>query len=206
MSRTTFAILLATATLGGGAIAHSAHAADQLVPGARLVITNKLPDQEKRNRIVVTGRSDSVSIQPPGSAGDPTCSGAGGGGGRLIVRSALTGETHVTDLPCENWTGRKTGSWRYNDREMDQGTCKRVEIRGQRTVRALCYGRGPTVLDFDLQPGVRQDPIDVVLEVGTAPERYCMRFGGKVGKDGSNGKMFTARKSPAPSACPDDLP
>ncbi len=200
MSRTTLAILLATATLAGGA---AAHAADQLVPGMRLVITNRLPDQEKRNSLTVTGRSSSISIQPPGSAGDPTCAGAGGGGGRLIVRSALTGETHTTELPCENWTGRKSGSWRYNDRELDDGTCKRVEIRGTRTVRVLCHGRGPTVLDFDLRPGERQDPIDVVLEVGTAPERYCMRFGGTVRKDGSDGKRFMARKSPAPSECPD---
>jgi len=200
MSRTTLAILLAAATLGGSA---TARAADQFVPGMRLVITNRLPDQEHRNRLTVTGRSGSVSIQPPGSAGDPTCTGEGGGGGRLTVRSALTGETHTTELPCENWTGRKAGSWRYNDREMDEGTCKRVEIRSNRTVRALCYGRGPSVLDFDLRPGDRQDPIDVVLEVGAVPERYCMRFGGTVGKDGSNGKNFMARKSAAPIACPD---
>jgi hypothetical protein len=204
MPRTALVALLAAAVAAPAA----AYAADQLVPGKRLLVVNTLPDREDRNRIILTARSADLAIAPPGSAGDPTCAGAGGGGARLTVRSTATGESHTTELPCQNWTGRKTGSWRYADREMDDGTCKTVQIRSTRTVRALCYGRGPTTLDFDLQEGTPQPPIDVTLELGAGPgaERYCLRFGGVVKNDGSNGKQFFARDSAAPTACAPAVP
>lgn len=178
-----------------------AAAATALLAGQRLVIVNRVPDNETRNRLTVTARSEELAISPPGSAGDPTCAGAGGGGGRLTVTSLTTGETHTTALPCQNWTGRKTGSWRYNDRVLADGTCQRVEIRSTRTLKAICVGRGPSVLGFDLREGQAQHPIDVKLEVGAGPDRYCMRFGGEVMLDGANGKKFLARDSAAPSAC-----
>ncbi|MEW6271871.1 MAG: hypothetical protein AB1689_21520 [Thermodesulfobacteriota bacterium] len=192
------AALAATAPSSAGAV-------DALLPGKRLVIDSHA-DQEKRNRIVLTARSADLAISPPGSAGDPTCEGAGGGGARLTFTSAATGESHTTELPCQNWTGRKTGSWRYADRQLDDGTCSVVQIRSTRTIRAVCLGRGPTVLDFDLAAGERQDPIDVTLELGTGPDRYCLRFGGVVKHDGSNGKKFFARDSGAPTACADPPP
>lgn len=176
-------------------------AATTLLAGKRLVINNRLPDNEARNKIMVAARSESLTISPPGSSGDPTCEGAGGGGGRLTVTSLTTGESHTTPLPCQNWTGRKTGSWRYNDRHLVDGTCKRVEIRSARTLKAICLGRGPSVLDFDLQQGKAQHPLDVVLEVGAGPDRYCLRFGGEVKLDGSNAKKFLARDSAAPAEC-----
>ncbi|MBM4247395.1 MAG: hypothetical protein FJ148_27010 [Deltaproteobacteria bacterium] len=178
-----------------------AGAAMTLLPGKRLVILNRAPDNEARNKITVTARSGDLAISPPGSNGDPTCTGAGGGGGRLTVTSLITDDTHTTPLPCQNWTGRKTGSWRYNDRFLGDGTCKRVEIRSSRTLKAICLGRGSSVLDFDLREGQAQHPIDVKLELGTGPDRYCMRFGGSVVLDGANGKKFLARDSAAPSDC-----
>lgn len=183
------------------AFAPSAHATDTLLGGKRLIIGNSLPDNEKRNRILVTARDDKLGIGAPGGTGDPTCAGAGGGGGRITFTSRTSGESHTTPLPCQNWTGRKTGSWRYRDLELDDGTCKVVQIRSTRTLHAICLGRGPTVLDFDLQPGQPQPPIDVVLEVGTGPDRYCMSFGGKVKSDGSDGRKFFASDSPAPTEC-----
>lgn len=186
--------------------AGTASATDSLLAGKRLVIANRVPDDEHRNRLVLTARSATLGIGAPGSAGDPTCAGAGGGGGRLTVTSAATGATHTTELPCENWTGRKTGSWRYNDREMDDSTCMRVEIRSTRSMKAICLGRGPSVLDFDLHPGEAQAPIDVVLELGTGPDRYCLTFGGTVKKDGSDGKTFFGRDSIAPVACATVVP
>jgi len=192
------AFLAGAMLIGAGG---TAHAADTLLAGKRLVIDNRLPDNEARNKIVVTARSATLGISPPGSAGDPTCEGAGGGGGRLTVTSATTGESHTTLLPCQNWTGRKTGSWRYNDRHLFDSTCMRVEIRSTRSLKAICLGRGPSVLDFDLRPGEPQQPIHVTLELGTGPDRYCMTFGGVVKKDGSDGKKFFARDSAAPGAC-----
>jgi hypothetical protein len=179
----------------------SARATDTLLAGKRLIIDNAVPDNETRNRIVVTARDESLGIAAPGSSGDPTCAGAGGGGGRITFTSVASGESHTTPLPCANWTGRKTGSWRYRDLELDDGTCKVVQIRSTRSLHAVCLGRGPTVLDFDLRAGQPQTPITVVLEVGTGPDRYCMSFGGRVKSDGSDGRKFFAADSAAPTRC-----
>jgi len=155
-------------------VPHRAHATDTLLAGKRLVIGNSVPDNEKRNRIVLTARDETLAISAPGSTGDPTCAGAGGGGGRITVTSRTSGESFTSVLPCQNWTGRKTGSWRYRDNELD-GPCQMVQIRSTRTLRATCVGRGPSVLDFDLVPGQPQAPID--------------------------GRKFFGQNSPAPGAC-----
>lgn len=194
--------LLATAlALAVWSTATPASATTTLLAGKRLMVNNLLPDKETRNKIMFTAHSEDLAISPPGSDGDPTCDGAGGGGGRITVTSLTSGESHTTVLPCENWTGRKTGSWRYNDRRLVAGTCQRVEIRSTRTLKAICVGRGPAELDFDLREGQAQHPIDVRLEVGAGPDLYCMRFGGTIKLDGSNGKKFLARDSAAPISC-----
>jgi len=200
--------ILGIALLSGAALAAgaNAHAADTLLGGKRLIIGNSAPDSEKRNRIVVTARDATLGISAPGSAGDPTCDGAGGGGARITFTSVTSGESHTTLLPCQNWTGRKTGSWRYRDTELDDSTCQVVQIRSTRTLRAVCLGRGPTLLDFDLVEGQAQTPIDVTLELGTGPDRYCLRFGGTVKADGANGRKLFASDSPAPVACAPPAP
>lgn len=179
----------------------AALATDALLAGKRLVIDNRVPDDERKNRIILSARSESLAIGLPGGTGDPTCEGPGGGGARITFTSAATGASHTTVLPCENWTGRKTGSWRYADRKLQSSTCTMVQLRSTRALRATCLGRGPTELDFDLVPGQAAGPIDVTLELGSAPDRYCLRFGGTVKHDGSDGKKFFARDSAAPGAC-----
>lgn len=195
------ALVTGAMLLGGSDVAGAA--TDSLLAGTRLVIENRVPDDESRNKLIVSARSDFLAISPPGSDGDPTCAGAGGGGARLTVTSATTGESHTTELPCHLWTGRKTGSWRYADRLLSASTCKMVQIRSTRMLRATCLGKGTSLLDFDLQPGQAQHPIDVTLELGTGPDRYCLRFDGRVRFDGSDGRKFMATDSPAPVACAD---
>lgn len=198
MRRTSIAALLALTGLAAGA---RALAADHLVPGRRLVIKNQIPDNEQRNRILLSARSGALTMAAGGSGGDPTCTGAGGGGGQITFTSSASGESHTSPLPCQNWKAGR-GAYRYQDRAVADGTCKLIVLRGGRVLRATCLGRGPTVLDYDLRVGQRQDPIDVTLELGTEPYRYCMRFGGNVRADGSDGTSFFARESAAPAACP----
>lgn len=194
-------LLLAAVAVAPG----TTRAADHLVDGRRLVIKNRVPDNEQRNRVIFAARSGALALAPPGSAGDPTCAGVGGGGALLTISSARSGQSHSTPLPCQNWSAAPSG-YKYRDRELDDGTCKLIVIRDGRVLRATCLGSGPTNLDYDLQVGQSQDPIDVSLELGTGPERYCLSFGGTVRADGSNGASFFARNSPAPTACPGPLP
>jgi hypothetical protein len=174
-----------------------------LLGGSRLAITNKLPDDATKNRLGCLAKGLAIVVPSPGSSGDPTCIGAGGGGGSITFHSASSGQTVTSPLPCANWHSVKGGSgYRYLDRQLDDGPCRVIEIKQGRLLRALCHGRGATTLDFDLVAGQPQPPVDVSLRVGSAPQLYCLSFGGKILKDGSDGKAFLAKDAPPPAvAC-----
>jgi len=180
------------------------------IAGSRLLIRNKLPDDENKNEIVLVAKDNNVTAGAIGSGSDPRCTDAGGSGsgGTLIVSSQVCGQAHATSLPCQDWTlvGKNPGvgsipkGYKYTDGELDDGTCKVIVIRNGRRVKALCLGKGPTRLDYDLQEGRAQAPVDVVLTAGT--QSYCAEFGGSIKKDGTNGKVFKAINASPPSVCP----
>jgi streptogramin lyase len=203
--RTRLAVAVALAAF---VLAGSAHAADLTVAGTKLLIRNKLPDDESKNQILFFSKDTSVAAAKLGSDGDPTCGGAGGGGGTASFTSLASGETHTTPLPCENWRavgaaaeGEIPGGYQYRDGELDDGTCKTVTIAHQKQVKAVCSGKGPTSLDYDLEAGTPQDPVRVVITAGSASQRYCASLGGTVRKTGEDGKTFLAKNAGAPASC-----
>ena len=119
--------------------------AASLVGGSRLTITNKIPDDSAKNRLSCLAKGDAIVVPSPGSSGDPTCVGAGGGGGSITFRSPSSGQTVTSPLPCANWHSVKGGSgYRYLDRELDDGPCRVIEVKQGKLLRALCHGRGAT--------------------------------------------------------------
>ena len=64
-------------------------------------------------------------------------------------------------------------------------------------MKALCQGKGPADLSYDLQEGQAQEPVSVVLTTGAA-NTYCAEFGGEVKKDGTDGRSFAAKEAGAP--------
>lgn len=185
-----------------------AYAADQTVVGRKLLIKNKVPDDESKNQIVFFSEDGSIAAGALGSDEDPTCGGAGGGGGTASFTSPTSGQSHSTPLPCQNWKiigkatpGEIPTGYRYSDGELDDGTCKVVSITHQNLVKAVCSGKGPTNLDYDLQQGTSQDPVRVVITAGSAPRRYCASLGGTVKRDGDDGKTFLAKDAGAPASC-----
>lgn len=196
-----FALAAGLLAAGSGGMAL---AASQSVYGQRLIIKNSIPEDEARNKIVVVAKSGLIATPQPLSGGDPTCTGAGGGGATLEVTSPTSGETVTLALPCQNWgVNRRGGGFKYLDRNLTTSACRSVLVKTARGIKATCQGRGPAVLDYDLQLGVHQYPVDVVLRLGATPEVYCLRFGGFARKNGTDGKTFFATRAPAPTgACP----
>ncbi len=179
--------------------AGSSSSATQLIFGQRLVIKNQVPDDETRNRLVCLAKGDSIAAPTQGTAGDPTCSGLGGGGGSITFSSDVSGQGMTAPLPCANWRPMRNGrGYRYLDRELDDGPCRMVHVRDGSLVKILCQGRGPSTLDFDLSLGQHQAPIEIALRLGSAPERYCMSFGGNVRRNGTDAKTFLAAHAAAP--------
>jgi hypothetical protein len=184
------------------ATAAGAQAASHPLFGQRLIIKNKLPEDESKNRVVFSTRGAVVS-PAPGSGGDPTCAGAGGGGATLEIKSPTSGESLSVSLPCAGWEQERRGNgYKYRERQLAQSPCRSVQIKDGRYVKATCQGRGASVLDFDLSLGVHQAPIDVTLRLGSTPEIYCAQWGGHVRKNGTDGKTFLAARSNPPAACP----
>jgi hypothetical protein len=172
--------------------------------GSKLLIKNKLPKDESKNKIVFMSKDPSIAIPTPESSDDPRC--GRGDGGSITVSSALSLRSYSQLLPCDNWTlvGTATSpkGYKYRDMRLDEGACKLVLLKDGLLIKALCQGKGPTTdLDYDLQEGQAQAPVSVVLTTGTA-NTYCAEFGGEVKKDGSDGKSFAARGAGPPAGCP----
>lgn len=184
------------------AVASACQTADFPVPCKKLLIKNKVPDDESKNLLKVIMKDPGIAPGAAGSSEDPTCSGLHGGGGALIVSSTATGHEHATPLgPCTNWSVIGGGNgYKYKDPENDDSTCKIVIIK-QGLVKAVCKGSGPTDLDYDIT-GASEAPVDVIVATGIFDQRrYCAQLGGTVTKPGTDGKKFLAKNSAAPSQC-----
>ena len=183
-------------------MATACETADFPVSCKKLLIKNKVPDDEPKNLLKVIMKDPSIALGAAGSSEDPTCSGLNGGGGALIVSSTATGQKHATPLgPCTNWSVIGGGSgYKYKDLENDDSTCKIVIIK-QGLVKAVCKGSGPTDLDYDLT-GASEAPVDVAVMTGIFDQRrYCAQLGGTITKDGTDAKKFLAKNSSAPIGC-----
>src|SRR4030095_6815288 len=77
--------------------------ADQLLLGRKLLIKTP-PSGPLNNRMLLVAKDPSITLGAAGSAGDPQCTGAGGGGGSLrIIASGGAGDV-TSPLPCAHWT------------------------------------------------------------------------------------------------------
>jgi len=169
----------------------------QISAGSKLAIRNALPDNESKNTLQMKAKGLEVDVPFPGSPDDPTCMGGGVAG--IAVSSSASGAFFGQDLPCANWVQTFTG-YRYRDSTMSSGPCKDVYFRPGGVTTVTCKGRGPGILNFDLEPGVVQVPIAVRLTIGA--KSYCTVFGGNIKNDGTDGRKFVAVEAGAPGECP----
>jgi len=173
----------------------------------KLQVKNASPDDEAKRKIVVVTKDALVAPPPPGSGGDPRCGSdvPGTVKAAILVASTASGQTHMTDLPCQNWTLIGTPAapkgYRYKDPELDDGTTKTLTWKA-RNLKATLAGNGPTVLGYDLQFGVSETPVAFKLVSGTST--LCLACSGYNGKDGSDGRQFLGKiqTCPVPATCP----
>lgn len=173
----------------------------QPVDGTRLAIGDS-----RRNRLDFRSRDASIAAAEPGSRNDPRCREAGGSGagGSIRVASEASGESFAQGLPCEHWTlleGSGVRGYAYRDRAHAEGPCSRVVLRAQRHIKVRCAERGGAVLDYSLDRGRSQDPVQVELRTGIEG-LYCARFADGIRRDGRNGRRFTAVQAGTAPSCP----
>jgi hypothetical protein len=176
----------------------------QLLGSRKLRIRNQLPDDETKNQIQIAARGANVTTPAPGSADDPRCNVDPAGTVKASLRFVSTaGASHATDLPCENWTlvgsAAKPKGYRYLDRELDDGTARRVVWKDGKGVDAVLLGKGAALLDYDLVQGLPQGKVAATLRSGDTWVCSGCEINGV--KDGSDGRRYLGRRCPAPVAC-----
>jgi hypothetical protein len=180
-----------------------------VVPGKKLLIKNKVPDDPEKNKAIWLAKWSEIVAGAAGTANDPRCNSDPPGTEKATLRffSPSSGQdTGEIGLPCQNWGPIHASDirrgYKYTDRELDDGPCKRVLISSGRRLGAKCFGRGPTTdFPYDLTVGTDEDVVNVVLSVGEI--QYCTAFEDFKGRDGSDGKKFQGRDAPAPLSCPE---
>ena len=169
-------------------------AADQLIFGKKLLIKNP-PSGAASNKVVHLGKDPSISVGAAGSAGDPQCSGAGGGGTSSLRIGASGGAGDVTiPLPCSGWTTNGTNSL-YKYKDTSGATCTHVLVKGGVLAKAICKG---SQVAIDLNGSM--SPVAVAMTLNT--QQYCTSFGGTATKDGSDDKTFLRKDALVPANCP----
>jgi DNA-binding beta-propeller fold protein YncE len=176
----------------------------QPMPAAKVTIKNRLPDDEIKNQISVKMKSATLPIPPLGSVSDPRCGDDPEGTVKatFTVSSPTSGATHTSPLPCQNWS--LVGStddpqgYKYADKLLTAGTVSKLSWKRGKDMKATFTGKGASLLDYDLQPGIAQNPVRGRLVSGAVG--VCFECTGS--RDGSDGKSFAAKSCPAPPTCP----
>jgi hypothetical protein len=178
-SSSRLVVLLLLAVLG------VARAEDERLAGSKLV----LRENTKAEHLVLVAR-EGVLAPLPGGTEDPTRVGA-----VLEISNPRTGERARFETVAADWTVNAVGTvFRFRN-HLEKGAGSEVRgivIRHQRRLKISTRALGIT-LDEETQRA-----LSVVLTTGT--RRYCLLFGGKIGKDKPG--RFAARNAPAPIACP----
>jgi hypothetical protein len=179
----------------------------QPMPALKLRIKNRLPDDEGKNQISVKVQSASMPIPPLGSVSDPRCGDDPDGTVKatFAVSSPTSGATHTSPLPCQNWTligaADNPQGYKYADKLLTSGTVSKLTWKRGKAVKASFTGKGTSVLDYDLQTGVTQNPVRGRLVSGAVG--VCFECTSST-RNGSDGKLFSAKGTDcaAPPTCP----
>src|SRR5688572_23168128 len=192
MARFGFSIVAASLL-----VSTTAFGADQPLFGKKLLIKNP-PAGSSKNKLVHLAKDPNITLGAAGSAGDPQCTGTGGGGGSLrILPSGGAGDVTIP-LPCEGWTTNGANTL-YKYKDASGASCKLVLVKAGVLAKAVCKG-AQVAIDLD----GTMSPVGVVTTLNT--EAYCTEFGGTAVQDGSDDKTFLRKESAAPASCPSRVP
>ncbi|TMB20633.1 MAG: hypothetical protein E6J71_09300 [Deltaproteobacteria bacterium] len=171
------ALLVAPLLLGAAA----ARAADQLVPGTKLLL------KSANGREVLSFKSTGPFTPPtPGSGDDPSNVGAS-----LQILNPGTSESFTFNLPQAHWSVSGT-TFRYVDSALVEAGKVKIAIIG-RILKVSGKKIGITLNE------PTQGTLDAVFTTGSI--RYCASFGDGFVKRDEPGR-FIAGKAPAPGSCP----
>jgi hypothetical protein len=171
----------------------------QALLAKKLLIKDNLDNDESRRSIIVQTKDPALTMPTAGGSDDPRCGvdPPGTVKASITVASPTSGQSHTSDLVCENWrtlgpSSAPTG-YKYRDPELDDGTVKTLIWKNGKLLKAIFKGQGATTLAYELQIGVAQGVVEVALQSGA--ERVCLSCGAADGKDGSDARKFLGKNA-----------
>lgn len=177
-----------------------------LLPGRRLLVTNRVPDHPEKNRAKWLVKDSTIAGITPATLSDPRCLFDPEGTVKATMRfmSVTSGQdTGPIPLPCQYWEPfgpAPQQNWKYRDKTLSGGPCDQVILKAGKSVKVTCRGKpGVASFPYDLQPGVSEGPVDVALVIGT--KSYCTTFAPVGPFDGQDGKRFLGKNAPPPTTC-----
>ena len=173
--------------------------------GKKLLVKDRDGDASKRKLLLIV-KSDDIASPAPGGVADPTTVGA-----ELRLLNPGTAETATFDLPAGNWQGLGTPpgakGYKYLDKTLTDGPCKKVLIKPGKLLKAICRG---SQIGFSLNEASQQTlAARITLGTGVDAPSYCVKFSsadaGVVIKDtpaiNGGAGQFKANDAP-PAVCP----
>ncbi len=133
-----------------------------------------------------------IAVPRPGSIGDPTVSGIGGGG-TLTVFNPESGETFTAALPAAGWKLRGRGRYVFDD---PGGAVRKVVVSRDR----LSVTGGGSAFGYSLDEP-RQGALALRLQLGTA-QPWCSEAPPTTARNDSVDRFMGRPRTPPPDQCP----
>jgi hypothetical protein len=164
----------------------------QPIAGALLLIA----DRTATKRAIVFTSKDERLDGSPGTGIDPVAAGAV----LQVFNAAGTGDSTCLGLPAAGWSVKGKGAkrtLRYRDKRSTSGPCRLAAIRDGKVLHVVCRAKTKPI-DYSLDEPAQQS---VGVRFRSGATEYCTVFGGTIAKD-RQGRIFKAKRAPAPAACP----
>jgi DNA-binding beta-propeller fold protein YncE len=184
----------------------SAVVSGQSLVAKKMMIKDNFDNDESKRAIVVQSKDAAITIPAAGGADDPRCGSDPPGTVKAsITVSSGAGQTHTSNLVCDNWSTTGPSSaptgYKYRDPELDNGTVSTLTWKSGKLLKLTFKGKGASTLNYDLQLTIAQGTVAVQLQSGA--EKYCLQCAGDDGHDGSDGRKFLGKGAScsAPPTC-----
>jgi len=162
---------------------------DQPLAGDELLLRDDARRPAKR-RALVLSKDVALTLDFPGSAGDPTVDGA------WLALTAAPGVVLTQELPAAGWrvVGKPASpkGYRYDDQRGVFGPVTSVLAKARKLIKITAKGDG-------LALSLAEDPRPVDVELRLGARRYCLAFGGTAKL--TPGTKLLAKGSAPPATC-----
>ena len=173
----------------------------------KMIIKDNSADDESKRSIIVQTKDPAVVIPAAGGADDPRCGSDPSGTVKasIVVESAASGQSHTSDLVCDNWStlgpsscadGIQVPRCRARQRHGED-----ADLEERQAAQGGLQGEGRH--QSRLRSAARGAAGTVAVRIQSGAALTCLQCGPFGDNDGSNGRKFLGKGSSCtlPASC-----